>query len=316
MKIAVLVPFCDEDIKRLAGAIPGAELVVEPDASPERQTELLSDAEVVIGEPELEAIAASKSLRLVQMTWAGTDKYTRAERPFPAGIALCSASGAFGRGMAQYALGMILALYRRIPDYLEQKQRHLWAELCAERSIVGKNVLIFGTGNIGGCTAKLLRAAGAARITGVRRSVSSIPEGFDAVCSLRDADGAIPQADIIIGCMPNTDENQSYFSEARLRSMKPDAVLVNMGRGAFVDCAALARVLDSGHLFGAALDVTQPEPLPPEHPLWSCSRLIITPHMAGPSFGCPETEHAICDICVENLCRYASGEPLRNAVNH
>lgn len=314
MKVVILVPFCSEAIERLRAAVPDAELILAPDAGVEAQTELLRTAQVVIGEPELDAIAASESLRLVQMTWAGTDKYTRCARPFPDGVSLCSASGAFGRGMAQYALGTVLALYRRIPEYLEQKRARLWRELPAERSVVGKCVLIFGTGNVGSCTAKLFRAAGAGHISGVRRRTDCVPDGFDDVCSLEAAQELIPTADIIIGCMPNSDENQGYLNEQRLMSMKSDALLVNMGRGAFVDCAALARVLDRGRLFGAALDVTEPEPLPPEHPLWDCDRLIITPHMAGPSFGCPETERAICDICADNLRRYATGAALRNKV--
>ena len=97
--------------------------------------------------------------------------------------------------------------------------------------------------------------------------------------------------------------------------MKQGALLVNMGRGSFVDCAALARVLEDGRLLGAALDVTDPEPLPPEHPLWQCKNALITPHVAGPSFEhCPDTEEAIAAICCDNLRRYSSGEKLRNRV--
>lgn len=314
MKIAVLVPFHSSDIERIAERFPDADICVAPDAAAEEQIGLLSDAEIVIGEPEYEAIEASDSLRFVQMTWAGTDKYTRSGRAFPDGITLASASGAFGQGMAQYALGVILSLYRRIPDYLKLKAEHRWLELPAERSVAGKSVLIFGSGNVGGSVAKLLRAAGARYIIGVRRNTAETPPEFDAVCSLEDAEGYIPDADIVIGCMPNTDENQGYFTERRLRSMKHDAVLVNMGRGAFVDCTALSRVLNDGHLYGAALDVTEPEPLPPDHPLWDCERLILTPHMAGPSFGCPETEQAILEICIDNIGRYKSGKPIRNKV--
>lgn len=100
-----------------------------------------------------------------------------------------------------------------------------------------------------------------------------------------------------------------------LALLPQDAVVVNVGRGSFLDADALARELQSGHLFGAGLDVTDPEPLPAAHPLWNLPNCILTPHVAGVSFGhLPQTEEAIWRICAENLERYATGEPLRNLV--
>ena len=101
----------------------------------------------------------------------------------------------------------------------------------------------------------------------------------------------------------------------RLALLPQDAVVVNVGRGSFLDADALARELQSGHLFGAGLDVTEPEPLPAEHPLWNLQNCILTPHVAGVSFGhLPQTEERIWRICAENLERYAAGDPLRNLV--
>ena len=115
--------------------------------------------------------------------------------------------------------------------------------------------------------------------------------------------------------MPQSPETAGWLSAERLALLPQDAVVVNVGRGSFLDADALARELQSGHLFGAGLDVTEPEPLPAEHPLWNLQNCILTPHVAGVSFGhLPQTEERIWRICAENLERYAAGEPLRNLV--
>lgn len=312
-KLAIFTPFGEQDVSRIKAAAEGFEVIYAPDVDEAQQQKILVDTEICIGEPSWESIEKSTSLKLIQMTWAGTDKYTRAGRVFPSGIALCNASGAFGQIMSQYALGAVLSLYQLFPLYARQKEAHIWQQLDASRSIAGKTVLIFGAGNIGRATARLFRSLGALKITGVRRQ-SEVPPEFDEVCTLKEAACRLPSADIVIGCMPNTDDNQNYLDEAKLRSMKQDAVLVNMGRGAFVDIAALAGLLKEGYLFGAAIDVTVPEPLPGEHPLWDIPNLILTPHVAGPSFGNAYTESLIADICCENIAHYLTEETLKNRI--
>ena len=116
--------------------------------------------------------------------------------------------------------------------------------------------------------------------------------------------------------LPGTKETAGLLDERRLRLMKKTAVLVNAGRGSLIDTAALEKVMAEGHLFGAALDVTAPEPLPESSPLWDMDNVIITPHVAGIGFGhLPETESKIADICCENLARYVRGEALINLVD-
>ena len=143
---------------------------------------------------------------------------------------------------------------------------------------------------------------------------SGVLDGVSGV-TLGEAEELLGEADVVVGCLPNTPETAGYFNERRLRAIKPGGLLVNVGRGNFVDCDALARVLAEGHLRGAALDVTCPEPLPKGHPLWSEPRCAITPHQAGGSFGkCPQTEERICSICCENLRHWFAGEPLEHVV--
>ena len=309
-KILVLVPFAPAQRRQLAEAAPGWEfLYAKEDAA---QQTLPEGVEIVIGEPKHAAIAAAPELKWVQMTWAGTDKYTAAPEPFPAGVALTNASGAFGPIMSEYALGAVLTLYHRFPAYLQNQRQERWEDAGAERSLRGKHALIFGAGDVGRCTAEKLSFFGA-HVTGVRRRVSEVPAGFERLVSLEAAEGELPKADIVVCCIPNSAATAGYFGARRLALLKEDAVLVNMGRGSFVDAQALARRLEQFPAFSAALDVTDPEPLPPGHPLWQLENVLITPHVAGPSFGhCPDTEARICEICCGNLRRWLAGQPLKN----
>ena len=140
-------------------------------------------------------------------------------------------------------------------------------------------------------------------------------------CDLRKAqviaygEAELGCADVVVCCLPSSEETDGYLDERRLQMLKEGSVLVNVGRGWFIDCEALARVLAEGRLRGAALDVTDPEPLPAGHPLWAEPRCVITPHVAGRGFGsCPETEELICQVVCDNLRRWRAGKPLTHVV--
>jgi phosphoglycerate dehydrogenase-like enzyme len=315
-KIVVLVPFRARHQAQILAALPPDSHVVfaSDDLTAEEQILLLRDAEIVIGEPETEAIEASEALRWVQITWSGTDKYTGSGKTFPAQIRLTNMRGAYGSVMSEYALAMILSFYRRLFPYRRNQERHEWLDLGTENSLAGKTALIFGAGNIGVKTAEKLKTFRTFNV-GVRRSAGGVSSGFDEMCSLAQAEAWLPRADLVVCCIPESPETYHYFNEARLSLLKKDALLVNMGRGSFVETNALVKLLSEGHLLGAALDVVEPEPLPPEHPLWDMENVVLTPHIAGAGFGhCPETEDKIADICCENLNRYASGLPLINLI--
>ena len=162
--------------------------------------------------------------------------------------------------------------------------------------------------------ARRLQAFGV-KTFGVCRQTSPDRPGFDRLVRLDEAETLLPAADFVLGAMPQSPETAGWLSAERLALLPQDAVVVNVGRGSFLDADALARELQSGHLFGAGLDVTDPEPLSAAHPLWSLPNCILTPHVAGLSFGhLPQTEERIWRICAENLERYAAGDPLRNLV--
>ena len=271
----------------------------------------LGDAEICIGEPPLALVQQAEKLRWVQMTWAGTDIYTR-RTGFPERVTLTNASGAFGRTISEYVLGGILTMYRNFPAYREQQKHAVWQSAGAERTLFGKTVLVLGTGDLGGNVAK--RLSGFDTVTvGVRRSKGELPPYFNEVRTFDELDALLPQVDVVVGCLPNTPETAGLLSEKRLRSMKKDALLVNVGRGTLLSTDTLARVLADGQLSGAVLDVADTEPLPPSSPLWGMENVLLTPHVSGRGFGHDKgTECLIWEIVTANLTRYLEGKPLHN----
>ena len=277
----------------------------------------IATAEVVIGEPEEEEILKAENLRWIQLTWAGADKYTKM-KAFPTGVTLTNASGAFGKIISEYVIGNIIALYRELPNYWKNKQNHLWVQNRSSETIYGKNILILGTGDIGRNIAHRMKAF-ETHVTGIKRT--AVPEhlqqmkAFDEVYDLTALDQQLQKADIVIGCLPGTSETKGLLNYERLYSMKKDAILVNVGRGSLIPTEDLIRVLEEGHLKGAVLDVFETEPLPETSPLWNMENVLITPHIAGPSFGGnAEVQDMIWNICMENMERYLNGKKLKNIV--
>ena len=275
----------------------------------------LADVEVILGQPRLDAMRTAPRLKWVQHLAAGVDGFTSRADEFPDGVALTSLSGAYGQSISECVLAMVLSLYKRFPLYRDNQAAALWHDEGRQDSPVGKRLLILGAGNIGCAVAKLFRPFGC-HITGVRRVPRDIPPEFDGMITLDGLDAALPEADIVVCALPNTPATAGLFSRERLALLHKDAVLVNVGRGNLIDCAALAERLNEGLLLGAGLDVTDPEPLPADHPLWSCKYALITPHITGGCFGhLQATEDFMFRLCRDNLARYRDGAPLLNRVD-
>ncbi len=270
-------------------------------------------AHVIVGQPDVELISENSNLEWIQMTWAGTDKYT-CNAGFPKHVQLTNASGAFGMIMSEYAIGAILSLYRRFPKYWQQQREHIWQDAGSEECLYGKTVLLLGTGDIGSNLAKRLEAFGTYNI-GVRRDTSKAVEGIQEMHDFEELDELLGRADIVACSLPNKPQTRGLLTKERLLHMKKDAVLLNMGRGSLIDTDDLVAVLETGHLRGVVLDVVNPEPLSKSHPLWDMERVMLTPHIAGPSIAhCQVTQDKIVDICCENIQRYLQGEPLCNRI--
>lgn len=273
----------------------------------------LAWAEVIIGQLPFERLRAAEKLNWLQLSFAGADSY--AKPGFPEGVILTNATGAFGRPIAEYAFAAVLSMMRRFHLYRDAQSSAAWQWLGDEMSPTDKHVLILGAGDIGSNVARLFRPFGC-RITGVRRVERACPAEFDAMVTLEEAEAILPEADIIICCLPGTALTRGWLNRSRLQKLKQNAILVNVGRGSLIDHDALAEILLEKRIFGTVLDVTDPEPLPPEHPLWKCPNALITPHISGKTFsGLPCKEETLFEICRKNLASYLRGEALMNRVD-
>ena len=315
-KIKILIkPQCEPEIRNRFITKFGkkCEFVFE-----ENETrDSITTAEVVIGEPEESELRKAENLHWIQLTWAGADKYTKM-KIFPETITLTNASGAFGKIISEYVIGNIIALYRGLPVYWKNKQECLWVQNRSSDTIYGKNVLILGTGDIGKNIAHRMKAF-ETHVTGIKRTAvsehSDQLKDFDQIYDLTALDQQLQKADIVIGCLPGTPETKGLLNYDRLHSMKKEAILVNIGRGSLIPTEDLIRALQEGHLKGVVLDVFETEPLPETSPLWNMENILITPHIAGPSFGGnAEVQDMIWNICMENLDRYVNGKELKNIV--
>ncbi len=278
------------------------------------QSGFADKVDVVFGEPDMKTIAAMPKLRWIQMTWAGANKYTSAP-DYPRHISLTSASGAFGGVISEHIMAGLLALYKNLRAYRAQLQQGFWQLLSGDDSLEGKRALILGTGDIGSNTAKKLQAFGATTVGICRTERKSLPY-FDELYAISSLDAELPKADLVIIALPGTKQTRGLMNKARIGKMNPDALLVNVGRGFVVDTGALTNALETKKLRGAVLDVTDPEPLPANHPLRQMENVILTPHVSGISWGENDfTRQKIIRIFLDNLQKDAQNAPLSRQID-
>ena len=219
--------------------------------------------------------------------------------------------------VAEHSIALLLALARNFAeDFAYQHKgmwghRALWMEKRLPIEINGKTLGLIGLGSIGGEIATRARALGM-RVVAVKRDLSRGAELADQLFALRDLRSMLEIADFIVIAAPDTAETRHLIGESDLQSMKDVAFLINVARGSLVDTSALIQALESGKLAGAGLDVTEPEPLPEGHPLWTAPNVFITHHMASTTERRWE-RHAL--LIRENLGRYLTGRPLLNLVD-
>ena len=263
--------------------------------------ELYRRAAVILGNPPAKELAVCENLRLLQTGSAGTDQY---QRPgvLPEGVTLLNASGAYGHSVSEHMFAMLLSVMKRLPAYQDQQRDRIWGDLGPVKTLAGAQVLCVGTGDLGSSFARLCKALGA-RTAGIRRDVGKSAEGIDEMYPLSHLDDLLTQADVVALMLPHSADTVHLMNRRRLLLMKKDAILLNGGRGTAVDCVALAKVLEDGHLWGACLDVTDPEPLPADHPLWLQERAVLTPHAAGGNH-LAGTADRIAAIALEHLTAF------------
>lgn len=262
-------------------------------------------AQIIIGNVTPKSIDASPNLEWIQLNSAGADAFCK-PGILPPGTILTNATGAYGLAISEYLVGVSLMLQNKLYTYYKNQLNHFWHDEGDVTSIEGSTTLIVGLGDIGGEYAKRMKALGSHTI-GIRRTVGDKPEYLDELYTTEQLDEVLPRADFVALALPNTPRTYHIMDEKRMRSMKPTAFLMNVGRGNAIDSEGLRRVLDSGHLGGCAIDVTDPEPLPADHPLWDAPRLVITPHIAG-KFHLQETFERIVRIAGGNLEKFLAGK--------
>jgi phosphoglycerate dehydrogenase-like enzyme len=309
--ILVVAPVTEKHKLLLEAATPEASFVFSSYQSVTQED--VDRADIIFGNVKPDYIKNPKNLKWLQLNSAGADPYGK-PGILPSSVKLTTAVGAYGLTVSEHALSMLMSLFRRLPEYHANQSIPLWKSCGQVRSIYGSTILILGLGDIGGEFARKAKALGAYTI-GIRHSLKEKPEFLDEQYPLEDLDTVLPRADAVVICMPATKDTYKLFSKERMAHMNKNCVLVNIGRGSIVDCDALYDAVKNERLYGACLDVTDPEPLPSEHPLWKCPNVIITPHVAG-FFYLPETLNRIVSIVCRNIKSYFAGEELINQVQH
>ena len=273
------------------------------------------EAEIVFGQPDPATILQSKKLRWIHLSSAGyalydTPAFRNGLKALPA--ILTNSSGVFDEPCAQHIMAWLLADARQLyPCYANQKESHAWPQNDLRektRLLAGQTILIAGYGAIGRRLTELL-APYSVEVIGYRRSPQ--PHSSIRIVGPERLSVALAEADHVINILPQSAETQLFFSSERLGSIKPGARYYSIGRGATTDQGALLDCLNSGHLSAAYLDVTTPEPLPPDHPLWSTANCFITPHIGG---GHADEALRIVKHFVRNLRRFERGEALIDKV--
>ena len=248
-----------------------------------------------------EPLARMPNARVVQALTAG---YEHLVGKVPAGATLCNARGLHDSSTAEQALGLILAAQRELPRWVRAQDARRW-EHAHTRSLARSRVLIVGYGSIGAALDARLRACEAEPVR-----VARTPRPEADVHGVADLDRLLPSADVVVLVTPLSEETRGLLGARRLALLPDGALIVNVGRGPVVDTDAMTAEAKAGRL-RAALDVTDPEPLPADHPLWGCPGVIITPHVAG---GAAAFYPLAARFVARQIQRFASGEPLRNVV--
>ena len=298
----------DDLVSEIEARLPNREIALA--RTPEEERELIERVRIVAGMTiEEDLVTEAREMELFACAYAGTGHLPLSALE-SAGVRVTNASGVHGPNVAEHAIGAILAFTRRFFRARNQQERREWRHFQAGE-LQGETVTVVGLGAIGRAISERLEGFGVETI-GVRYT----PEKggpTDEVIGFGEGEfhEALSRTDHLVLSCPLTDETEGLVDEAEFTTLPPDALLVNVARGPVVDTDALVNAIRSNQLRGASLDVTDPEPLPEEHPLWGFENVQVTPHNSGHT---PEYYARFADIVAENVERLKRGEELRNQV--
>ena len=282
-----------------------------------RWIEMMSQADVIFGyisssyAKKLDKIAPK--LKWVQSPSTGIGQMVKRSGLSDSDIIFTTAGGVHSRPLAEFCV-MAMLMYIKDSFRMERgKQAKYWERYCG-RELYGKTLAVIGLGRTGQQLAKLSTCIGM-RVIGTKRNTKGIDPsslGVDNLYPWTDLEQMLSQADFVALCVPHTDETTKLIGEKELLAMKRGSMLINVARGIIVDQPALVKALRSGHLGAAALDVSIPEPLPADNPLWDMPNVIISPHSASTA----DTENKkLTALFCENLKRFIEGKPLKNILD-
>jgi phosphoglycerate dehydrogenase-like enzyme len=311
-RLKVLIPTTPpEELAGLKAAAPGVELVQCRDEK--EAVASVEGAHASYGFISRSLVRAGKDLRWVQQPSAGVEQLMEISELVDSGIILTNMQRVFGPPIADQALGYLLAFTRSLAHFVRVQPNQEWRSRqpgVVLDELAGKTLLVIGLGGIGSEIARRANAFGM-RVLATDPKVWEKPLSVAELHKPADFPRLLPQADVLASAVPLTKESRKMIGEKEFEMMKPGVVLINVSRGRVVDTDALVRALENKHVAAAGLDVTDPEPLPKGHPLWS-QNVIITPHSAGQSPGTDRRRH---EVFRENLGRFARGEMLINVVD-
>lgn len=273
------------------------------------------DADAIIGwRLTSEQLAKTPGLQWLQTASAGVERVVTPEM-IDRSVVITNASGVHAVSISEHLMAMMLAFARRLPLLLHNQQRHVWRDENLRGEVFelsGQTLMVVGVGDIGIALGD--RAIGfGMRVIGVRRRPDlPVPDSFSEIISTAELKTRIGDADHVAICLPLTDNTRGLIDVGTIDAMKPGAYIYNIGRGPIIDQDAMVQALTDGTLGGAGLDVTDPEPLPENSPLWDMPNVLITAHTSGSS---PVYWERASEIVIENVRRWQAGEPLINVID-
>jgi len=311
VKILLAAKLAPGEVDTIRRAGRNVELVIPRDAA--ETLAAAAEAEVILGEPSVEAIRAARKLKWVQHWAAGVERLPRELMQHP--CVLTNMQRVFAPVIAETAFALLLGLTRGlVQDSVPNFRLRKWDRggTVPLDDLFQKTLGVVGLGGIGTEVARRAHHGFGMRVLAVDPKPMPRP---DFVAELREPlwlPELVPQVDVLVSCAPHTRETERMFGETVFRALRKTAYFVNVSRGALVDQAALAQALKEGWIRGAGLDVTTPEPLPADDPLWDCPNLAITPHNSGSA---PIRMVRLVALVAENVRRYSTGLALLNVVD-
>ncbi len=313
----VVVGLQPDEVSRVQQRAPSATVVAVADRAAAMRE--VGDADALIGTLDAELFAKGKRLRWVQVLSAGVDRY-RFAALLDSDVVLTNAKVVQGPNVADHAMALLLVMTRGLHRVLATRDDRDWRgtrsalrrDDARPVELDGKMALIVGYGGIGSAIGKRAHGFGM-RVSAVSTTVDKQrPDYVESIVAPARLREALATADVVFNAVPLTEQTEGMFGPEEFAAMRPGAFFVNIGRGKTVDTDALVAVLRAGKLAGAGLDVTDPEPLPADHPLWTLDRAVITPHMGGTS---DQVRDRKMKLIEDNVGRFVDGEPLVNVVD-